>query len=194
MTGSFNFGSLFKPLRHSDRCSGRCGDFFIHVVAATSAWCRGTSQRNIASDVSAIPDVAASRITRRRATAISTLFYMQGSGCEINASHTQGLRLRDQRLSHAGVRLRDQRLSVHQSSPACHGQTAGITFQLSLCKRWEGCRVWHGILQCSSTVWQFRWPSEGLATETDTDKARGLASRKECRLVSRRSCSVQCFC
>ena len=40
-------------------------------------------------------------------------------------------RLRHQRLSHAGERLRDQRLSDHKSSPACHGQTAGITFQLS---------------------------------------------------------------
>ena len=39
--------------------------------------------------------------------------------------------LRNQRPSHAGERLRDQRLSRHQSSPACHGQTAGITFQLS---------------------------------------------------------------
>ena len=42
-----------------------------------------------------------------------------------------GVRLRYQRLSHAGERLRDQRLSDHQKSPACHGQTAGITFQLS---------------------------------------------------------------
>ena len=25
-------------------------------------------------------------------------------------------------------------------------------------KRWEGCRVRHGMLQCSSTVWQFQWP------------------------------------
>ena len=33
--------------------------------------------------------------------------HTQGSGCEINASHT------------------------HQSSPSCHGQAAGITFQLS---------------------------------------------------------------
>ena len=42
----------------SDRCSGRCGviflravrgsRIFVHVVAALSAWCRGTSQRNIA--------------------------------------------------------------------------------------------------------------------------------------------------
>ena len=46
------------------------------------------------------------------------------------ASHADE-RLRHQRLSHAGVRLRNQRLSDHQSSPACHGQTAGITFQLS---------------------------------------------------------------
>ena len=40
-------------------------------------------------------------------------------------------------------------------------------------------------------VRQFRWPSKGLATETDSDRARGLASRKECWLVSRRSCMVQ---
>ena len=49
------------------------------------------------------------------------------------------------------------------------------------------------MLQCSSAVWQFRWPSEGLATETDPDKARGLALKKECRLVSRTSCKVPKF-
>ena len=86
----WDFGSLFRTLRRHflTRCCG--SRIFVHVVAATSAWCCGTSQRNIASVVSTIPDVAASRFTRRRATAISTLFYMQGSGCEINASHTQG--------------------------------------------------------------------------------------------------------
>ena len=84
----------------SDRCSGRCGVIFLRAVAAAvssspslrrlrlgvAAQARGTSL----SDVSTISDVAASRIIRRRATAISTLFYTQGSGCEINASHTQG--------------------------------------------------------------------------------------------------------
>ena len=42
------------------------------------------------SDISAFPDVAASRITRRRATAIINASYTQGSVCDINASHTQG--------------------------------------------------------------------------------------------------------
>ena len=45
--------------------------------------------------------------TCRGAAAISTPLTRRGSGCE------------------------DQRLSDHQTSPACHGQTAGITFQLS---------------------------------------------------------------
>ena len=138
----WDFGSLFRTLRrHSlTRCCG--SRIFVHVVAATSAWCRGTSQRNIASDVSAIPDVAASRITRRRATAISTLFYSHaGERLRDQRLSHAGVRLRYQRLSHAGERLRDQRLSVYQSSPACHGQTAGIAFQLLPCKRWEGCRV-----------------------------------------------------
>ena len=82
----------------SDRCSGRCGVIFLRAVAAAVS--SSTSLRRLRlgvaaqasrtslSDVSAIPDVAASRVTRRRATAISTLFW--GSGCEINASHTQG--------------------------------------------------------------------------------------------------------
>ena len=187
----------------SDRCSGRCGVIFLRAVAAAvssstslrrlrlgvAAQASGTSL----SDVSAIPDVAASRITRRRATAISTFFLHAGVRLRDQRLSHAGVRLRDQRLSHAGERLRDQRLSVHQSSPACHGQTAGITFQLLPCKRWEGCRVWHGMLQCSSTVWQFRWPSEVLASETEPDKAWELASRKECGLVSRRSCSVPKF-
>ena len=149
----WDFGSLFRTLRRHflTRCCG--SRIFVHVVAATSAWCRGTSQRNIASDVSAIPDVAASRITRRRATAISTFFLYAGERLRNQRLSHAGERLRDQRLSHAGVRLRyqrlshagerlrDQRLSVYQSSPACHVQTAGITFQLLPCKRWEGCRV-----------------------------------------------------
>ena len=56
-----------------------------------------------------------------------------------------GERLRNQRLPHAGERLRDQRLSYHQSSPACHAQTAGITFQLSQLRAVGGVSVltWH---------------------------------------------------
>ena len=43
-----------------------------------------------------------------------------------NQRHSHaGERLRYQRLSHERERLRDQRLSDNQSSPACHGQTAG---------------------------------------------------------------------
>ena len=44
----WDFGSLFRTLRRHflTRCCG--SRIFVHVVAATSAWCRGTSQRNIA--------------------------------------------------------------------------------------------------------------------------------------------------
>ena len=47
------------------------------------------------------------------------------------------------------------------------------------------------LAQFDARVRQFRWPSKGSATGTDSDRARKLASRKECRLVSRRSCTVQ---
>ena len=136
----------------SDRCSGRCGVIFLRAVAAAvssstslrrlrlgvAAQASGTSL----SDVSAVPDVAASRITRRRATATSTLLSRRGAsatstpltrrgasalstphtqvcGCDINASHTQ----------RSGCEINASH--THQSSPSCHGQTAGITFQLS---------------------------------------------------------------
>ena len=147
----------------SDRCSGRCGVIFLRaVVAAVSS---STSLRRLRlgvaaqasgtslSDVSAIPDVAASRITRRRATAISTLFYMQGSGCEINASHTQG----------SGCEIN----ASHTQGCGCdinasHTQGSGCEINASLSirrrqhvmarprasrssshrdERWEGCRV-----------------------------------------------------
>ena len=125
----------------SDRCSGRCRVIFLRAVAAAvssstslrrlrlgvAAQASGTSL----SDVSAIPDVAASRTTRKRATAISTFFLHAGERLRNQRHSHAGERLRYQRLSHAGERLRDQRLSDNQSSPACRGQTAGITFQLS---------------------------------------------------------------
>ena len=46
---------------------------FVSVVASTSAWCRGTSQRTSLSDLSAALDAEASSITRRGAAAKSTL-------------------------------------------------------------------------------------------------------------------------
>ena len=75
------FGSLYQR-----RC-GVVSDALSRQPSSSSTSC-GTSL----SDISAFPDVAASRITRKRATAKSTLFcfYMQGSGCGINAFHTQG--------------------------------------------------------------------------------------------------------
>ena len=136
----------------SDRCSGRCGVIFLRAVAAAVS--SSPSLRRLRLGVAAqargtsLSDV--STISRRCGVA----YHTQKSDCDLNAffhagerlrnqrlSHAgerlrdqrlshAGERLRDQRLSHAGVRLRDQRLSVHQSSPACHGQTAGITFQL----------------------------------------------------------------
>ena len=80
------------------------------------------------TDISAIPDVAASRITRRIATATSTLLtcrgaaaistpHTQGSGCEINASQTIS------RRQLVMARPRASRSSSHRD------------------ERWEGCRV-----------------------------------------------------
>ena len=84
-----------------------------------------------------------------------------------------GERLREQRLSHAGERLGDQRLSRagggceinasahHQSSPACHVQTTGITLQLS------PLRAVGGV---SGLTWHFRrrspWFYAGNSTRT----------------------------
>ena len=51
--------------------------------------------------------------------------------------------------------------------------------------------LFFSFAQFNARVWQFRWPSKGLATEPDSDRARELASRKECRLVSLHSCMVQ---
>ena len=89
-------------------------------------------------------DIAASFLTRCRGSRLlrPRLFGLVSPTLRRRASHAEerlrhqrflhaGERLRHQRLSHAGVRLRYQRLSDHQSTPACHGETAGITFQLS---------------------------------------------------------------
>ena len=65
-------------------------------------------------------------VLHRQVILVRVAYHTQGSGCEINAPHTQGSGCETN-----ASQLRDQRLSQHQSSPACHGQTAGITFQLS---------------------------------------------------------------
>ena len=147
----------------SDRCSGRCG-VISHALSrqqelssvslrrlrlGVAAQASGTSP----SDVSAIPDVAASRI---RATAMSTLFYMQESKCEINASHTQGCvcdinashtqgsgceinaSLSISRRQHVMARPRASRSSSHRD------------------ERCEGCRVLHGLLGK-----EFSWDENG---------------------------------
>ena len=81
------------------------------------------------SDVSASPNVEASRITRGRATATSTLFYMQGSGCEINASHTQGSGC-EINASHTISRRQLVMDRPRASRSSSHRD-----------ERWEGCRV-----------------------------------------------------
>ena len=47
--------------------------------------------------------------------------------------------------------------------------------------------------QSPAVIWRSLDSIQGLATETDSGRARGLASRKECGPVSRRSCMVQNF-
>ena len=155
----------------SDRCSGRCGVIFLRAVAAAvssstslrrlrlgvAAQASGTSL----SDVSAIPDVAASRITRRRATAKSTLFTCRGAAAKSTPLPRTGAAARSTPLTRRGAAAISTPLTRRgaaarstplsdQTSPACHGQIAGITFQLLPCKRWEGCRVhtltWHAAM------------------------------------------------
>ena len=136
----------------SDRCSGRCGVIFLRAVAAAvssstslrrlrlgvAAQASGTSL----SDVSAIPDVAASRITRRRATAISTLFYMQGSGCEINASHTQGsgCEINASHTQGSGCEIKRLSLSIRRRQLVMARPRASRSSSYRD-ERWEGCRV-----------------------------------------------------
>ena len=86
----WDFGSLFRTLRRhfvTRRCGSR---IFVHVVAATSASCRGTS-------------------------GTSLLMFPLFPTLRRRVSHA-GARLRYQRFLHAGERLRYQRLSDHQST------------------------------------------------------------------------------
>ena len=124
----WDFGSLFRTFRRHflTRCCG--SRIFVHVVAETSAWCRGTSQRNIA--------FCCFRFSRRCGVVYHTqeidcetnASHTQGSVCEINASHTQGAAARStpltiSRRQHVMARPRASRSSSHRD------------------ERWEGCRV-----------------------------------------------------
>ena len=167
----WDFGSLFRTLRRHflTRCFG--SRFIVtslrRLRLGVAAQASGTSL----SDVSAIPDVAAPRITRRRATAKSTLFYMQGSGCEINASHKQGsgCEINASHTQGSGCEI-NASLSIRRRLHVMARPRASRSSSYRD-KRWEGVGFDMACCNVSSTVWQFQWPSEGLA------------SKKECRLV-----------
>ena len=114
--------------RHFSRAVAAAGTF-VCVVAATSAWCRGTSKRNIASQMLLqLPTL------RRR------------------VSHAEE-RLRHQRFLHAGERLRNQRLSrrgaAAKSTPLTRTSRRHLVMDRPRAsrssshrdERWEGCRV-----------------------------------------------------
>ena len=128
-------------------------------VEAPGHWNLGTLEPRVSVYLSRSTPRLISTSTRLRE---QRFFHAQGSGCETNASHT------------AGERVRDQRLSQHQPSPPCHGQTAGITFQLSL---WRAVGGVSGLMCMLGDVWTIAHSRRHLSPRASSLYFLPLSSR-----------------